>query len=329
MSGSRTVPTALLAHMKSGATTLTLLLKVVSPFAGYAPFGICNLDRDIVYDDGAGAITYAAQIGMVPASMESQSSMEVGNSEFQHLIPQFNATVNEEDLRAGVYDYSTYTVYVVNYEDLTMGHWIPPAGFGQTGQVTVDNLGMSFKLELTDLAKLLKQSIVENYSLTCRAIFGSQPIGTGGGVIEQKFPCGFDASSIWSGSFTVTAQGAEASGSFTASALGLAANAVVPGMIQWLSGNNAGRQEMIAGQDGSGDIYLKFEMPFPIEVGDTFKVRVDCTKWKDGDLGCKAHFASVSATEWKLHYRGEPLIQVGDQNQDATPGATISTGPLG
>lgn len=322
MSGSRNIPPALLAHIQSGSTSLTVLIKVASRYFGYAPFGITKLDRDVTFDDGTGALTYSASIGMVPAELRSQSSMEVGNSKFQHLLPQFSINVSEELITAGVYDYAWYTVYVVNYEDLSMGYWIPPAGFGQVGQLSVDDRGLSFTMELTDLAKLLKQSIVENYSLTCRAIFGSQPVGSGAEV-EQKYPCGFDASTLWTSTRTVTAVGAESNRTFTASALGLAADAVVPGMIKWVTGRNAGRQEMVEAQSGAGVVSLKFELPFPIESGDTFQIRPDCTKWKDGPNGCKAHFGE---TEWKLHYRGEPLIKVGDADSNATPGATIGTG---
>lgn len=324
MSGSRTVPVALLGHMQTKTTTLTLLIKIVPRDTNYPAWGITKLDRDVVYDDGAGEITYGAAIGMVPAELRSQSSMEVGNSEFKHnLAPQFSAVVNEELIRAGVYDYAWYTVYVVNYEDLSMGHWIPPAGFGQVGRLSVDDRGMSFGMELTDLAKLLKQSIVENYSLTCRAIFGGQPIGTGGGVVEQRFPCGFDISTLWTSTQTVTSVGAESSRTFTASGLGAAANFHVPGMVEWLTGQNAGRQEMVEAQSAGGVISLKFELPFPVEVGDTFRIRPDCTKWKDGANGCKAHWGEI---DWRFHYRGEPLIKVGDADSLASPGATIGTG---
>lgn len=328
MSGSRTVPPDLLAHFLARTTSLTVLIRVESRYPGHPPFGICKLDRDVVYDDGDGELTYAAAIGMNPAQLQSQSSMEVGNSQFQHLLPQFSVDVDEALIRGGVYDYAWYTVYIVNYEDLSQGHWIPPAGFGQVGRLTVDDRGLSFKMELTDLSKLLKQSIVENYSLVCRAIFGSQPIGTGPDssgdvVVEQRYPCGFDASTLWTATKTVTSVGLENTRTFTASGLGLADNFAVPGMVEWLTGDNAGRQEMVEAQSAAGVVSTKFEMGFPIQAGDTFRIRPDCTKWKDGPNGCKAHFGEP---EWKLHYRGEPLIKVGDADANATPGATIGTG---
>jgi uncharacterized phage protein (TIGR02218 family) len=240
------------------------------------------------------------------------------------LLPQFSIPISEELIAAGVYDYATYTIYLVNYEDLSMGHVIMPAGFGQTGRMTVDASGLAFKTELTDLTKQLKQNIVEKDSITCRAIYGSQPIGTGGGVVEQRFPCG--ATLEWSSTQTVTAVGEESNRTLTASGLGAAANAYVPGMLEWLTGRNAGHSYEVESQDASGNISLWTETQFPIQAGDTFRIRHDCTKWVYGTHGCQDNFSAVSPVEWKLHYRGEPFIPISDADAINTPGATIGTG---
>lgn len=327
MSNARNVPAALQAHFDTRTTSLTVLIKVTPKMAKYAPFGITKLDRDVTYNDGTGSLTYSAMVGSVMENMRSTSTMEVGNSQGKHLVPaaQFSIPVSEELIRAGVYDWADYVVYVVNYEDLSMGHWIPPAGFGQTGQLSVDDRGQSFQMELTDLTKILKQTIVEKDSITCRADFGSQPIGTGGGVKEQRFPCG--AALNWSTTKTVTSVStSEANTTFRASALGAAASFYVPGMLQWLTGNNTGRSLGVEQQDASGNIVTTDQTAFPVQVGDTFKIRRDCTKWIYGTSGCKDHFSSVSATEWKLHYRGEPFIPIADADAINTPGATVGTG---
>ena len=322
---ARDISPALQNHLNTGITTVTLLIKVVPRDPSYPPFGITKLDRDIVYDDGDGDITYSALVGMVPANLSSTAAMDVGNSQFQHLIPEFSIPIDEQLIRAGVYDYAEYTVYLVNYEDLTMGHWIPPAGHGQTGQMTIDNRGLSFVMEMTDDTKQLKQTIVEKDSITCRAIFGSQPIGSSDSndtFVEQRFPCGKDLSSLWT-SGDVTSVGLENTLNFTDSGLGLAEGAAVPGMVQWITGSNAGRQYEVSSQTAAGVIELQFEAMFPIQVGDTFRIRPDCTKWIDGTNGCKFHFGEP---EWKNHYRGEPFIPISDADQINTPGATVGTG---
>lgn len=314
----RTISVELQAHLDSGATTTTLLLRIDPVTPGYPSIGATLLDRDVVYDDGDGEVTYKATIGMVPANIVSSASMEVGNTEIQHLLPETDLPISEADISAGVYDFASYTLMLVNYEDLSMGHVIMPSGHGQLGQMRQEN-GLSFWTELTALLKLLKQSIVEKDSLTCRAIFGSQPIGTVGAEQTQRFPCGKDTTGMWVAG-TVSAVGLETNRAFTAGALGAAADVYVPGMLKWLTGANAGRSYEVESQTSGGLIGLTFETMFPIEIGDTFEIRPDCTKWKDGNNGCKFHFG----TEWVLHYRGEPLIPVADADQINAPGASMA-----
>lgn len=324
MSGSRAISAELYASIASRSASLTVLLKIEPKIAIYPAIGVTKLDKDFAYDDGAGSMTYSALIGVTPANMQASSSMTVGNSEAKSLVAASSSgTLDAQDVRAGAYDNAEYTFMVIDFEHPEYGHWIPPNGHGVVGQQTIDERGLSVTLELTDLTKLLKQSVVQNWSRMCRAVFGSMPWGTGGGVIEEDFPCGKDTSTMWTSAKTVTLPGAENTRTFTASALGAAANTYKPGMLRWLTGDNAGRTEMVESQSGSGIITLKFPMAYPIQAGDTFTIRADCTRWKDNDNGCKAHFAVVSPVEWKLHYRGEPLTPVADGEAISTPGATM------
>lgn len=310
---TRPVPALLQAHLDTGTTTMTYLMRIDPRNPAYPSVGCTLLDRDVIYDDGDGEVVYRAPIGMIPAAMVSLSDMSVNNSEIQHLIPEGDMGINEVALNAGVYDFAWYSLYWVNYQDLTMGR--VDLDHGQLGQVRVQN-GITFWNELTSLAKLLKTPIVEKDSITCRAIFGSQPFGTGGGVVEQRFPCGKDAEALFAGPYGVSSVGAESNRTFGG---GGASSANVPGMVRWLTGKNAGRSNEV--ETASGSISLSFETLFPIEVGDTYKIRPDCTKWKEGDNGCKFHHG---VPEWKLHYRGEPYIPISDGDAINTPGATVS-----
>lgn len=323
MSLLRNVPAALQSHYDSGTTTTCRLMLFVPRVLGYPSLGITSLDRDVTYNDGSGAVVYKAAIGMVPETIRMQEAMEVGNSQAQHLIPQFDLSITEEMLRAGVYDYAWFWIYEVNYEDPSMGH--VELMHGQTGQMLIDQ-GVSFWTEFTDLTKILKQNMVEKDSILCRASYGSQPFGTGGGVVEERFPCGKNLAALWTTAKTVTHIGLETNISFRASALGAAANTYVPGVIEWLTGDNTGRTHSVESQDALGWISLSEQTMFPVQVGDTFKIRHDCTKWIDGDKGCKANWSDVSPDEWKLHYRGEPLIPISDADSINTPGATVGTG---
>jgi uncharacterized phage protein (TIGR02218 family) len=315
----RTVPSALQTRLNQDATSKTTLLLIRPVTQGYDPIGITLLDTDVVYDDGDGPITYLAKIGMIPASLVSSLDMDVDNTEIQSLVPEFDLPISETDISAGVYDYAECTIMMVDYLDLSAGHVV--IGFGNTGQMKVQD-GLSFWTEFTALSKLLKQTVVEKDSLACRAIFGSQPIGTGGGAVEQRFPCGKDVSTLWSTTKTVTAVGQETTISFAASALGAADSVYAPGVLVWLTGANANRTCEVESQGSDGVINLTFDTMFPITVGDTFKIRPDCTKTVENANGCRAHFGS----DWVLHYRGEPYIPVQDADSINMPGAGIGGG---
>lgn len=316
----RTVPPLLQAHLDSGATTVAFLMRIDPVMPGFSSIGCTTLDRDVTYDDGDGELIYSATTGMTPSSLKSTSSMGVDNGQMQHLVPVGDMGLSEKVLTSGAYDFAKYRLYLVNYEDLSMGHIA--IGRGELGQIRVED-GLTFWSEATSLVKKLKVPIVQKGSKTCRATFGSQPLGTPNAVTE-RFPCGKDLSGLWVNG-TVTSVGLETNRTFTASALSGAAGAYMPGMVQWLTGDNAGRSFEVESNATGGVINLAFETMFPIAVGDTFKIRPDCTKWKDGVNGCKQHFG----LDWVLHYRGEPDIKPADSPGLITPGAVPpSTGTI-
>lgn len=312
----RVIPIALQEHLDSEATTMTYIMRIDPVSPGFASVGCTLLDKDIVYDDGLGELTYSATIAYTPSALASTSSMGVDNSQGQHLIPEGDMGLTEETLNSGAYDYANFRLYMVNYEDLSMGHIAITRG--SLGQIRVED-GLTFWDELTSLAKLLKTPVVKRSSRTCRATFGSQPIGTVGAEFTERQPCGKDLSGLWVSS-TVTAVGFETNRTFEASGLG-ADGSKVPGMVKWTSGANNGRQYETEDQAG-GVVNVAFETMFPIEVGDTFDIRPDCTKWMEGNNSCQTHFGA----DWVLHYRGEPYIKPQDSDSAMTPGAAIGPG---
>jgi uncharacterized phage protein (TIGR02218 family) len=255
---------------------------------------------------------------MDPSNMQSVSDMGVDNSTSNHLmpgaVPEFDIPVSDADLAAGVLDFAWYTRYLVNFEDLSMGHAV--LDNGQCGQMKILQ-GMTFVSEMTSLAKLLKTNIVEKDSITCRAQFGSQPLD-----ITERFPC--TKAYTWVAG-TVTAVGLESNNQFTDSALGQATGFFRPGMVRWTSGANAGRQSEVEDFTSGGIVDLAFETMFPIQTGDEYDIRADCTKWVYGTNGCQEHFSSDAPDAWKGHYRGEPFIPIADADAINTPGATVGS----
>jgi len=316
---SRYVPPALQAHLDSGETTMTLIMRIDPVSPGFPSVGCTLLDQDVgPFDDGLGELTYSRTIGLTPSTYQFTSSMGVDNGEGQHLIPEGDMGISEEVLNSGAYDYAKYRLYWVNYMDLSMGKIA--ISRGTLGQIRVED-GLTFWSEITSLAKLLKTPVIKKSSRTCRATFGSQYIGTVGAEVTERQPCRKDVSALWAAA-TVTDVGLETNRTFTASALGAAAGTFEPGMVKWITGANAGRQYEVEIQDADGEISLAFETMFPIEDGDTFEIRPDCIKWPFGTNGCEFHFAA----DWVLRYRGEPYLKPQDSDSALTPGAAIGKG---
>jgi hypothetical protein len=168
---SRNVPTALAAHLAGPATTVCYLLKIMPVRAGVDTFGLITLDADRDYDDGTGLLTYRAKRGYTAFDLDTKADLSVDSSEAAGLLAEYPADgVTAEGIARGDYDGARFIQYLVNYEDLTMGHVILNAG--QVGQVKMlDDL--TCKIELRSLTQILKQnSIIELTSITCRAQFG-------------------------------------------------------------------------------------------------------------------------------------------------------------
>jgi uncharacterized phage protein (TIGR02218 family) len=323
---NRNVPAALQTALDSGVTTLCVLLKItpqVSTQVGSdvvadpVPLGLTSLDVDVDYDDGAssdGELTYVAGIGAELSNAEVSADMAIDNAEASALVAaaEFDLPATEADLVSGLYDYATWIAYLVNYEDLTMGH--VELGRGTLGQVRVLDNGQRFTFETLGLTQPLKQSIVQKDSLRCRARFGSQPVGTVGAESTERQPCGFDPAGLWVNG-TVTSVSAEPEFTFDTD-LAAADDAYAPGLLHWITGSNAGRRYEVESY-ASGVVTSTFPMTFPVEVGDTFEIRPDCTHWMEGDRSCQTYHG----VDWVLHYRGEPYIPVGEQDRINIPGA--------
>ncbi len=292
-------------HLDSKTTTLCFLLKIVPKNA--AAFGVTSLDVDVDYDDGGGSLIYSSVIGLNQNAVESSSELSVDNSEAMLLI---TTDFTKNQIEAGLLDYADFFLYRINWADHSMGHYIVQSG--TTGAVRADD-ELSGIIELRGLPQQLKQNYLDVYSITCRARFGSQ-------VGEEDFPCNFDAEALWQNN-TVDEVGQDPDFEFiadiTPSATG--PNGALPfdfAVIQFLTGNNAGLSvETDTVDTGTKTIILRFNAPYPIEVGDTFKMRPDCEKRFAED--CIALYDNLP------NFRGEPLIPITEEAPSATPGANV------
>lgn len=288
---SRDISIALQAHLDTRATTYALLLKIM-PVDGPA-IGLTALDETLIYS----GVTYTARHGFNESTMSSNEGQAVDNGEAEIL---FAADVGDlgitvEQVNSGYLDDAGWIMYLVNYADLSMGHVI--VGSGRVGEVRSMD-GLLGAIELRSWSQLAKQrSVLWPTSITCLATFGDASTGCG-------------ASLTWSATQTVTSIGAETDRQFTASGLAGATGFYDGGLVEWLTGDNAGKSIEVELFTTGGIVGLAHPAPFAVQAGDTFKIRQDCAKTFDA---CKAYGQT-------LNFRGLPHLPVADGDSLQTPG---------
>lgn len=322
----KTIDATLLAHKAQAATTLCELL-LVGPLEDGTYRGFSGLDRDVVFQPAAGLdeITFKARTGMALSAVRTAGNLSVDNAEARMLRPVAGYEAEgftQAEIDAGALDKVRFVVLLVNYEDLTAGR-CEIIGGGTIGEVR-QKLGGLTILELRSLAQQMKQSVVELDSLLCRARFGSQPIGTSEGDIQERFPCEYDLSSEWV-SGTVTSVGTETDRQFTDSALAQAADYFAPGVVEILDGDNAGQQVEVESFASGGVVTLKFPLVSALKTGVAYRIRRHCSKRWTGHNSCDTFWGE----DKPKHFRGEPHIPVGDSGQLNAPGASLARGASG
>lgn len=293
----RQIPTPIALSLSSSSSTMTRVIKFM--LSSGDVWGICMTNRDVVYDDGTGPITYVASNGFDPSTLSTDASYSVDNAEGNALISNDVPGITEEMVTTGQLDDAQWICYYIDYMAPDPGmHVILDAG--DLGQVTVKE-GVIYTPELLSFMMRLKQTIGGTWSRTCRAIFGTPAASQTG--------CGVDAEALWQ-NFTVTAVGAEDDRTFTFSG---ASGAFFPGRVQWSTGDNAGMLCAIEEQDSDGTTVSLIETtPYAIAVGDTGRIRIDCDYTKDMCVNVHDNYPNMKA---------EDTIPVGEAGAISVPGA--------
>lgn len=294
---NREISIELQEHLDTRVTTWALLLKI-QPVDGPA-VGTTNLDEPRTYL----GVTYTAHRGFNESTFAGNEGQAVDNGEAELL---FAAGVDElgitvEQVNSGYFDDAYWIIYLVNYDDLSQGHVI--VGSGRLGEIrTMD--GLLGAIELRSWSQLAKQkSVIWPTSITCLATYGDASTGCG-------------ATLEWSDEQTVDEIGEEADRQFTASALTGDTGFYDFGLVQWLTGDNAGKSIEVEMFTDGGIVGLAHPTPFAVQVGDTFKIRQDC-----GTIGLPGKtFAACKARGQTLNFRGLPHLPVADGDSLQTPG---------
>lgn len=295
----KSIPIALQTHYNGDATTTCYLLRILTKSG--VLLGFASLDADVTYNpatvdpygtgDAWGVAVHRADNGFTPERMQESADLTVDNTDLRGWVS--DSGVTEAQIRAGLFDYAAVRLYRVNYLDLSAGHELVAAGtLGET-----KFSAHSWKTEFRSLTQQLKQPICKVYSRTCRAKFDDAKCG-------KAF--------TWVSGTVTSIDGTEPDRIFTATALTQADGYFVPGVVEWLTGANAGAQ-MEVDAFTSGVVTLTLPLAYPIAAGDTFRIRQDCDKTF---AMCKERHANT------LKFRGEHLTP-SDGGQSMVPGADI------
>lgn len=308
----RAVPGPLQDHLDQDATTTARLLKIM--LRDGRVFGLSSLDRDLIYDDGRGEVTYTATNGFDATTLSTDLGYTISNAEGFALISDEVEGVDLEDVEAGELDDAEWICYLVNFEDADAAgvltaerHVILDAG--DLGEVRVKH-GLVWLPELLSYTMRLKQPVGGVWSRTCRAIFGTPAASPTG--------CGIPLAPLWENG-AVTAVGSETNRTFVASLPypGSPAPPMVPGRVQFLTGDNAGKTFATEEVDGL-TVTLGDLTAYPIQIGDTYRWRPDCRKRYLEDC--------IEVWDNGPNFKGEPLIPVGDAGSVQAPGAQLGAG---
>jgi uncharacterized phage protein (TIGR02218 family) len=294
----KTIPSQLLLHKREVATTLCYLVRMEAKDGTI--YGATDLDVDITYDDGQGVVVYEASRGFVPSALSMEGSLSIDNTDLSGLLAYLDLGITPQQIRAGKMDFASVWIYQVNYKDLTMGHEIMARG--SFGEATVQDA--TAKVEFRGMAQPLKQSLCQFYSFTCRAQYGDIRCGKAFEWFEG----------------TISALGDDPTAQVVAGNLAQPDDYFNPGVIEFTSGVNVGAKAEVVGYGEGGVIDLLIPVYYPFAVGDTFRIRIDCPKTGDA-AGCR-DTRRWGPVDWRLHFRGETLMPVGDD--PSVPGANTT-----
>lgn len=156
----RNISPQLLAHLQGEVLTVCTLWKVTRKDGQV--FGFTDLDRDMTY----GGLTYLSAGGYTHSQIDSKGDLSTGNMEVNALFD--SEVITQPDIEAGLWDFATVVIYLVNYADLTMGAATLTSGV--LGQVTIKN--GQFSVELRGIEQMMQQTSGEMFQPTCRATLG-------------------------------------------------------------------------------------------------------------------------------------------------------------
>ncbi|USG59929.1 DUF2163 domain-containing protein [Sneathiella marina] len=263
---------AMAAHLQGDLTSLVTCWRLRRT-DGMGMF-FTDFDQDLDIDGDI----YEADKGYSRTAITNSDSFTVDNLDIIGYLD--SDAITETDLLSGLYDHAQIHIFMVNWQDLSMGSI--PLRTGWLGELSL--IDQQFTAELRGLSQALLTQIGETYGPTCRADFGDGACTVDTAALMKKDQV---AAVVSRREFILSDYAAEA-------------GEPVGGVLSFTSGLNAGRRlEISHWQPGSQQVTLFLAAPFDIEPGDGVTVTRGCDK---SFATCRDHFAN------QINFRGFPHI---------------------
>lgn len=264
------------AHLDGGATTLCWCWQLTRRDGVVQ--GFTDHDQPLVFD----GVAYAPTSGFTASEVQSSLGLAVDNLTVSGALS--SATLNEDDLAAGLYDNAAIAIWRVNWLDTAQRVLMR---VGTLGEVTRN--GNAFQAEMRGLAQALNQPVGRVFGHLCDADLGDARCTLAIAAVPGTVATAIDARR-----FTISGLEAIASGDLTG------------GKLTFTGGANAGRAVEVkrhAVSAGVVGIELWQAMSEAVAAGDTFTVTPGCDKQF---ATCRDRFRNG------LNFRGFPYMPGND-----------------
>jgi uncharacterized phage protein (TIGR02218 family) len=269
------LPDGMQAHLDGGATTLCWCWKLARRDGVVQ--GFTDHDRPLAFD----GVAYDAVSGFTASEVQSSLGLAVDNLALAGALS--SATLNEDDLAAGVYDGAALEIWRVNWSDSSQRLLMRK---GTLGEVTRN--GNAFQAEMRGLAQALNQPGGRSFGHLCDADLGDARCGVALAAASGTVATAYDARR------------------FTVSGLSAGAGDYTGGRLVFTGGANAGRAMEVkrhAVSDGIAMIELWQAMSADVAAGDGFSITPGCDKQFST---CRGRFANAA------NFRGFPYMPGND-----------------
>ncbi len=277
----KTIPVALQAHLDTGATTMCWCWRLTRRDG--LRQGFTDHDRELLFDGTA----FEALSGFGASEIKDSVGLSVDNLDVAGAVS--SASLNEDDLAAGLYDDAGVEIFRVNWADPAQRVLMRSGSLGDVRRV-----GGAFTAEIRGLAHYLQQPKGRLFQYGCDADVGDGRCGVA--VAEAAFTGSGAITTAYSArKFDVSGLGAYGSEWFQR------------GLLRWTSGANVNRtieiKRHLVKAGGAVELELWQEMAQNLVIGDGFTVSAGCDKQFET---CKSKFANG------INFRGFPHMPGND-----------------